>query len=86
MRLGLKGEFSTHQKVIAVHDLDLIRAAAADVDSARLLLQERIDALEAIAQVPLGHGVPAAQVTQAREPRLQYPATSVAGKNPVLAA
>lgn len=40
-----------------MHELDLIRAATEDVSSARVLLQERIDALDAIIQTALDHGI-----------------------------
>lgn len=39
-----------------MHDLDLIRAATEDVASARMLLQERTEALSAIIQTALEHG------------------------------
>jgi hypothetical protein len=50
-----------------VHELDLIRAATEDVDSARVLLQERTDALDAIIQTALDHGVPLDEVAEASE-------------------
>ena len=40
-----------------MHELDLIRAATEDVASAKVLLQERTDALDAIIQTALDHGV-----------------------------
>ena len=69
-----------------MHELDLIRAAAEDVASARVLLQERIAALEAIAQTALGHGVPEGQVDEACEPSVLHDAREMAGERPVLAA
>ena len=48
-----------------MHQLDLIRAAAEDVASARILLNERIEALEAILAAALDHGIPAAQAAEA---------------------
>ncbi|RAX49975.1 hypothetical protein DQ353_07420 [Arthrobacter sp. AQ5-05] len=48
-----------------MHQLDLVRAAAEDVASARILLNERIEALEAIMAAALHHGVSAAQASEA---------------------
>lgn len=50
-----------------MHQLDLIHAAAEDVASARVLLNERIEALEGIMATALAHDVPAARVAQAAE-------------------
>jgi hypothetical protein len=50
-----------------VHQLELIRAAAEDVASARILLNERIEALEAIMAAALDHGIPAAQASDAAQ-------------------
>ncbi|MFJ6415398.1 hypothetical protein [Paeniglutamicibacter sp. NPDC091659] len=50
--------------------LDLIRAAAEDVASARVLLRERTEALEAIVQTALEHGATKAQVAEASGPSL----------------
>ncbi|MDO2934597.1 hypothetical protein Q2T94_09815 [Paeniglutamicibacter sulfureus] len=48
-----------------MHELDLIRAATEDVSSARILLRERTDALDAIIQTALDHGISMDQVTEA---------------------
>ncbi|GAA1878922.1 hypothetical protein GCM10009715_26950 [Paeniglutamicibacter psychrophenolicus] len=48
-----------------MHQLDLIRAAAEDVASARILLNERIEALEAIMAAALDHGISAARASEA---------------------
>ena len=48
-----------------MHQLDLIRAAAEDVASARILLTERIEALNAIVATALDHDVPATEVAAA---------------------
>ncbi|MFL4472525.1 hypothetical protein ACIPVK_00815 [Paeniglutamicibacter sp. MACA_103] len=48
-----------------MHQLDLIRAAAEDVASARILLNERIEALNAIVATALDHDVPATDVAEA---------------------
>lgn len=50
-----------------MHQLDLIRAAAEDVASARILLKERIEALDAIVATALDHDIPAAKVAEAAE-------------------
>ena len=50
-----------------MHELDLIRAATEDVASARVLLQERTAALDAIIQTALDHGVPPVEVAEASE-------------------
>jgi hypothetical protein len=50
-----------------VHELDLVRAATEDVDSARVLLQERSDALDVIIQTALDHGIPLDEVAEASE-------------------
>lgn len=69
-----------------MHDLELVRAAAEDMASARVLLQERIDALEAIIQTALAHGVPEAELKEASVPSLLQDAREMAGERPVLAA
>ncbi len=51
-----------------MNQLDLIRAAAEDVASARVLLREREETLDAIVQTALEHGVPMAQVDEAKSP------------------
>lgn len=51
-------------------NLDLIRAGAEDVASARVLLQERTEALDAIVQTALDHGVPMTKVAEASEASL----------------
>ena len=48
-----------------MHELDMIRAAAEDVDSAQILLRERTGALDAIVNTALDHGIPPAQVAEA---------------------
>ena len=48
-----------------MHQLELIRAAADDVAAARILLDERIEALEANMAAALDHGIPAAQASDA---------------------
>jgi hypothetical protein len=53
-----------------VHELDLVRAAAEDVAAGRMLLQERIDVLDAIVQSALDHGIPMEQVCEASESSL----------------
>lgn len=53
-----------------MHELDLIRAASEDVASARVLLQERTDALDAIIQTALDHGVSMDAIAAASEPVL----------------
>jgi hypothetical protein len=50
-----------------VHQLDLIRAAAEDVASARILLNERIEALDAIVAAALEHDIPMAKVAAAAQ-------------------
>lgn len=65
--------------------LDLIRAAAEDVASARVLLRERMEALEAIVQTALEHGATQAQVAEASGPSLAD-ITSLGAKPKVLAA
>lgn len=50
-----------------MHELDLIRAATEDVSSARVLLQERIDALDAIIQTALDHGISMDKVAEVTE-------------------
>ncbi len=69
-----------------MHKLDLIQAAAEDVASARVLLQERMDALEVIVQTALDHGIPEAKVNEASEPSLLRDDRELAGERPVLAA
>ena len=51
-----------------MHQLDLIRAATEDVESARVLLQERIEALDAIIQTALDHGIPTEKIAEASTP------------------
>ncbi len=53
-----------------MHELDLVRAAAEDVAAGRMLLQERIDVLDAIVQSALDHGIPMEQVCEASESSL----------------
>jgi hypothetical protein len=53
-----------------VHELDLIRAATEDVASAKVLLQERTDALDAIIQTALDHGVSMDAIVEASEPAM----------------
>ena len=48
-----------------MHQLDLIRAAAEDVASARILLNERIGALNAIVATALEHDVSATKIAEA---------------------
>lgn len=48
-----------------MHELDLIRAATEDVAAAKVLLQERTAALDAIIQTSLDHGISMADVTEA---------------------
>ncbi|WP_411734784.1 hypothetical protein [Paeniglutamicibacter sp.] len=48
-----------------MHHVDLIRAAAEDVASARILLKERIEALDAIVATALDLDIPADQVADA---------------------
>ena len=48
-----------------MHQLDLIRAAAEDVASARILLEQRLETLEDIMAAALNHGIPAAQASEA---------------------
>lgn len=50
-----------------MHELDLIRAATEDVDSARVLLQQRTGTLDAIIQAALDHGIPLEEVAEAIE-------------------
>lgn len=50
--------------------VDLIRAAAEDVASARVLLRQRMEALEAIVATALEHGATQAQVAEASSPSL----------------
>ncbi|GAA5225963.1 hypothetical protein [Paeniglutamicibacter antarcticus] len=45
-----------------MHQLDLIHAAAEDVASARILLNERIEALQDIMATALAHAVPGPDV------------------------
>ena len=51
-----------------MNQLDLIRAAAQDVAAARVLLRERLEALDAIVQSALEHGVPSDKVDEAKSP------------------
>lgn len=53
-----------------MHELDLVRAAAEDVAAGRMLLQDRIDLLDAIVQSALDHGIPMEQVSEASESSL----------------
>jgi len=55
-----------HGRGRMMNQLDLIRAAAEDVAAARVLLQERVEVLDAIVQTALEHGVPMAQVDEAK--------------------
>ena len=50
-----------------MHELDLIRAASEDVDSARMLLQKRTEALDAIVQRALDHEAPMDKMAEAGE-------------------
>lgn len=52
----------------AVHDLDLIRAAAEDVAAARLLLKQRQDTLEAISKTARERGMPPSEIAAATAP------------------
>lgn len=69
-----------------MHELDLIHAAAEDVASARVLLQERMAALDAIVQTALDHGIPEEKVNVASEPSLLRDDRELAGERPMLAA
>ncbi|MGB9035752.1 hypothetical protein BLJ79_13470 [Arthrobacter sp. UCD-GKA] len=69
-----------------MHELDLIHAAAEDVASARVLLQERMAALDAIVQTALDHGIPEKKVNVASEPSLLRDDRELAGERPMLAA
>ena len=69
-----------------MHELDLIQAAAEDVASARVLLQERIEALEAIVRTALDHGIPETKVNEASQPSLLRNDRELSGERPVLAA
>lgn len=53
-----------------MHELDLIRAATEDVAAARVLLQERTEALDAIIQTALDHGISMDDVTEASKTSL----------------
>lgn len=66
----LECELHSQRKDKTVHDLDLIRAAADDVASARVLLQERTAALDALIQTALNHGIPMSHVAKASEPSM----------------
>lgn len=50
-----------------MHELDLIRAASEDVAAARVLLEERTDALMSIIETALDHGISMDEVTEARK-------------------
>lgn len=69
-----------------MHDLDLIRAAAEDVASARVLLQERASVLDAIVQTALDHGVPLTQVMEASEASLNGHEPAIQNGQPQLVA
>lgn len=69
-----------------MHDLELVRAAAEDMASARILLQERIDALEAIIQTARAHGIPEAKLKEAIDPSLLNDARQILEDQSVLAA
>lgn len=69
-----------------MHELDLIHAAAEDVASARVLLRERIAALDAIVQTALDHGIPEEKVNAASEPSLLRDDRELAGRRPLVAA
>lgn len=51
-----------------MNQLDLIRAAAEDVASARVLLRERVETLDSIVKSALEHGVPIDQIDEAKSP------------------
>ncbi|MFF5794700.1 hypothetical protein ACFY5D_21865 [Paeniglutamicibacter sp. NPDC012692] len=68
-----------------MNQLDLIRAAAEDVAAARVLLRERVEALEAIVQSALEHGVPSDQVDEAKSPSWNV-ATPTADEHQALTA
>lgn len=53
-----------------MHELDLIRAATEDLAAARVLLQERTAALDAIIKTALDHGISMEDVTEASESSL----------------
>ncbi len=53
-----------------MHELDLIRAATEDLAAARVLLQERSDALDAIIKTALDHGISMEDVTETSESSL----------------
>lgn len=57
-----------------MNQLDLIRAAAQDVAAARILLQERVEALDAIVQTAVEHGLTTAQIDKAKTPVWNAPA------------
>jgi hypothetical protein len=71
---------------MTVHDLDLIRAATEDVDSARMLLQQRTEALDAIIQTALDHGVPVNEVAEASDASRTTNEEITDPRQPVLAA
>lgn len=48
-----------------VRELELIRAASEDVAAARMLLQQRLGALDAITRTALAHGIAPAEVALA---------------------
>lgn len=69
-----------------MHELDLIRAATEDVASARVLLQERTDALDAIIQTALDHGISMDEVAEASKPPLPGKGQGTATPQPLLVA
>lgn len=48
-----------------MHELELVRAAAQDVATARSLLRERLETLEAVNRNALDRGIPAVDVAAA---------------------
>ena len=69
-----------------MHELDLIRAATEDVVSAQVLLQERTQALDAIIQTALDHGIPVTKVAEASEAPLPGNKTAAGPQHPALVA
>ncbi|MFF5793004.1 hypothetical protein ACFY5D_13225 [Paeniglutamicibacter sp. NPDC012692] len=57
-----------------MNQLDLIRAAAEDVASARVLLRERTEVLDTIVQTALEHGLSMEQIDKAKSPQWNEPA------------
>jgi hypothetical protein len=68
-----------------MHELDLIRAATQDVDSARGLLQERTDTLDALIQTALDHAISMARAAEASEPARSGTQRNAGAKLPLLA-